>query len=137
MFISMKANVRKIKRILHAAQRQELRAAPRKFSGRLSFHLAQNLRSRKQRAIRDRRANRAISKYMTRLIKSAAALHNILTQHFNEFHFSILDDKDVEAIELLHSFYPLDGLLVAHCRNNRLHQSFIRSSLEMGMAVLH
>ena len=132
MFNSMKANVRKIKR-----QHRILQAAPGKLSGHLSFHLAKNLQSKRQRAIRDRRANKAISKYMTRLIKSAVALHIILTYHFNEFHFRIRDEEDVEVIEVLHSLYPLHRPVVPYYLTNSLSQSFIRSSLEMGMAVLH
>ena len=105
--------------------------------GRLSFQLAQNLQSRRQRAIRDRqKANNTTAKYMTRLIKSAAALHIILTYYYNEFHFRIRDEEDVEVIEVLHSLYPLHSLVVAHYLMDSLSQSIIRSSLEMGMAVV-
>ena len=72
---------------------------------------------------------------MTRLIKSAAALHIILTYNYNEFPFRIRDE-DVEVIEVLHSLYPLHRLVVAHYLMDNLSQSIIRSSLEMGMAVV-
>ncbi|KAK9996170.1 hypothetical protein SO802_020856 [Lithocarpus litseifolius] len=117
-----------------------LQAAPRKLSatyGRLSFQLAQNLQSRRERVIRDRqKAKYAIAKYMTRLIKSAAALHIILTYYYNEFHFRICDEEDVEVIEVLHSLYPLHRPVVAHCLTDSLSQSIIQSNLEMGMAVV-
>ena len=94
--------------------------------GRLSFQLAQNLQSRRQRAIRDRqKANNTTAKYMTRLIKSAAALHIILTYYYNEFHFKIRDEEDVEVIEVLHSLYPLHRLVVAHYLMDSLSQSII------------
>ena len=73
---------------------------------------------------------------MTRLIKSVVALHIILTYYYNEFHFRIHDEEDVEVIEVLHSLYPLHILVVAHYLMDNLSQSIIRNSLEMGMAVV-
>ena len=89
--------------------------------GPLSFQLAQNLQSGRQKAIHDRqKANNAIAKYMTRLIKSDAALYIILTYYYNEFHFRICDEEDVEVIEVLHSLYPLHRPVVAHCLTDSL-----------------
>ena len=99
--------------------------------------LAQNLQSGRQRAIRDhQKANNAIAKYMTRLIKSDAALYIILTYYYNEFHFRICDEEDVEVIEVLHSLYPLHRPVVSHCLTNSLSQSIIQSNLEMRMVVV-
>ena len=82
------------------------------------------------------KANNAIAKYMTRLIKSDAALYIILTYYYNEFHFRIFDEEDVEVIEVLHSLYPLHRPVVAHCLTDSLSQSIIRSNLEMRMVVV-
>ena len=73
---------------------------------------------------------------MTRLIKRVAALHIILTYYYNEFHFRIRDEEDVEVIEVLHSLYPLHRPVVAHCLADSLSQSIIRSSLKIGMVVV-